>query len=314
MKSCDIWNELGETYFRTNEPEKALEAYTRAIELGVTNGKTFTNLAGLNVQYGKYAQAVPLYQMSLELLTNPEDLAENWIKLGSVYHHLNEHGKAIQAYQKSSEFSGIISSKNSSRTQAGISSQAVNEQSEVHGEINLPENSESIDREHSELFTSAVQNADPSAQENPSVWNELGLVLFKVGAYEDAIDAYKKAIDLDPKCGYFYSNIGQVLVSQGRLVDAMEIFEHSIKLLPGKMEKAVSWTRLSDIYRQLGRIEEAAAATKMTEILNRSAQLPANDFRYMKLEQIDLDADEVRNQESLDELASSIRIHGIIQP
>lgn len=314
MNSCDIWNELAETYFRTNEPDKALEAYTRAIDLGIKNGKTYTNAAALHVKAGQFALAVSLYQKSMELLTNPAEIAENLVKLGSVYHKLNEHGKAIQAYQKSSQFSALIKPEKNDKPTANDLGQALQDQSSRRSEFNLPESSDELTREHSDLFEAALQTTDPAAQENPAVWNELGLVLFKVGAYEDAIDAYKKAIDLDPKSGYFYSNLGQVLVSQGRLTDAMEIFEYSIKLLPGKLEKAVSWTRLSDIYRQLGKNEEAAAALKMTEILNQSAQLPANDFRFMKVEQIALDADEVRNQESLDELVSSIRIYGIIQP
>ena len=82
---------------------------------------------------------------------------------------------------------------------------------------------ESEDEVAGEGFSDTSAGKENQAvQESANVWNELGLVLFKVGAYDDAIDAYQKAIAINSKVGYLYSNLGQVLSIQGKLVEALQ--------------------------------------------------------------------------------------------
>ena len=49
------------------------------------------------------------------------------------------------------------------------------------------------------------------------VWNILGASSSQIGKFDEAIDAYKKAISIKPDYAEAYSNIGVVLRDQGKL-------------------------------------------------------------------------------------------------
>ena len=294
MKSSKIWNELGNTYFKFGDLEKAIDAYRNAIEhqsdaFGISavrdSGLSYSCLASVLVQQGKFLEAVPLYQKSLELLKDKKEQASIWGSLGSIYHHLNEHGKAIQAFQKADELMPmVVTGKSGSAEMQDLDESAID--LALAGKSLKP----GMDSVPMGL------GGDKNDQENPNVWNELGLVLFKVGSYEDAIDAFIKAIELDPSIGYYYCNLGQVLVSQGRLTDAIELFEKSLELFQNNLDKSVSWNRLGDIYRQLGLMSESQAAYKLTEVLMTSVSTNQNEYRVLDLQTIINENGQVRDQ------------------
>lgn len=82
------------------------------------------------------------------------------------------------------------------------------------------------------------------------LWNELGNLYFLSGAYEPAIHAYTKAIEINRQFGRPYSNIALVYVQKGQYDRAIELVQCSLTLLSDPREKAISWNRLGNIYRQ----------------------------------------------------------------
>ncbi len=83
------------------------------------------------------------------------------------------------------------------------------------------------------------------------VWNELGNLYFKIGALEEAIAVYEKAIEEAPSFGWPYSNLGLVYSRQGKYSQAIPLFCMSIELFKRDKDKAISWNRLGDAYRRL---------------------------------------------------------------
>ena len=330
MKSSEIWNELGNTCFKAGLLEKAAAAYSKAIVKESQSGWSYSNLAAIYVQQGKFLDALPLYQKSLEFFTGYKEQAATWERLGSVYRLLNEYGKAIQAYQKAEKIVHL-------RAPKPISPFSQNKTWHDY-DVDLPtgkilqsasqeQRTEPVQNtcgdEHAEYSNTAREQVHPESdfskfkngiEENANVWNELGLVLFKVGAYDDAIDAYKKAIELEPTYGYLYSNLGQVYVAQGRLAEAVDLYEKSIKLLSSDKDRAISWIRLGDIFRQLGQFDEALAACQLADALNQGAAVPTSEFRQLNLDFIMASPGQTRELDDLDDLVVSIRVHGIIQP
>lgn len=336
MKSVEIWDELGNTCFKTGVLDKAVDAYGKAIEQKSQSGWSYSNLAAIYVQQGRFSDAIPLYQKSLELFTSHKVQAVLWGRLGNVYHHLNEHGKAIQAYQKADK---IVPS----RTSAKIGLTLPQDKVFIQPQVDLPagkgvqpdyqdwqddpvlvdplsDNEESLDTametipSEPDIFTDDLSKVANGIEENANVWNELGLVFFKVGAYDDAIDAYQKAIELEPAFGWLYSNLGQVYATQGKLAEAVNFYEKSIQHLPTNKEKAVSWTRLAGIYRQLGQYDEAMAAYQLADALNQTVAAPINEYRQVNLSLIIMNPGQTRAMDDIDDLVVSIRVHGIIQP
>jgi tetratricopeptide (TPR) repeat protein len=83
------------------------------------------------------------------------------------------------------------------------------------------------------------------------VWNELGNIYFRLGAYEEAIAVYEKAIEQAPDFGWPYSNLGLVHAHRGEYAQAIPLYLRSIQLFRKDKDKAVSWNRLGDAYRHL---------------------------------------------------------------
>jgi tetratricopeptide (TPR) repeat protein len=79
--------------------EDAITAYGRAIELDRQFAWPYSNLALAYVQKGRFAEAILLYQRSIELFESDKDKAVTWNRLGNVYRRLNDYANAIAAYQ-----------------------------------------------------------------------------------------------------------------------------------------------------------------------------------------------------------------------
>ena len=310
MESAEIWYELGKTCSEMGLSDKAADAYRKAIEQKLQSGLLYTELAEIYVQQENFTNALSLYQKSLDLFTTPKDQAHVWGRIGNAYTRLNEYGKAIQAFQKADDIlPGLISKENSAEESTGSQSKAEAYLAEDESAIN-----DEIEDAEQENLDVIADEEDRPVQEGANVWNELGLVLFKVGAYDDAIDSYQKAITIDPTIGYLYSNLGQVFSIQGKLIEAVQQYEKGLKLLENNRDKSVSWTRLGDIYRQLGRFEQAEPAYLLAEVLTQTIAVYNNEYRQVKLDAICTNADEVRGMDEIGDLAQSIRIFGIIQP
>jgi ParB/RepB/Spo0J family partition protein len=327
MKSSDIWNELGNTYFKIGEWDKAIDAYCKSIEHESQSGWSYSNLAAIYVQQGRYLEAIPLYQRSLELFSNLKYRAVIWGRLGNVYQSLNEHGKAIQAFQKADEImlrrgtdplelrqpadhlQGETDCDSFAHRTAGTA-----ENLEKNSRPNLEESQLELLASISNQYEDGESGGQGEIEKDAKVWNELGLVLFKVGVYDDAIEAFMKATEINPEFGYYHSNLGQVFVAQGRLNEALEEFEAAIRLLPNHRDKSVCWVRMGDIFRQMGKTEEGAAAYRLSEVLNQDTPMVTNGLRSLSLDQILTTSIPERSLVDIDELVLSVRVHGIIQP
>ncbi|RLC78827.1 MAG: hypothetical protein DRI61_09160, partial [Chloroflexi bacterium] len=96
-------------------------------------------------------------------------------------------------------------------------------------------------------------------------WNGLGNVYYKQGRYEKAIEAYRNAIELDPKYAYPWNGLGWVYYEQGRYEEAIEAYRKAIELNP---RFAAPWNSLGNVYYEQGRYEEAIEAYRKVIELN----------------------------------------------
>jgi tetratricopeptide (TPR) repeat protein len=120
-----------------------------------------------------------------------------------------------------------------------------------------------------------VAKIDPSGElqiemdtKNAHVWNELGNVYYNTTAYDDAIVAYSKAIELDRWFAWPYSNLALAYVQKRRFVEAILLYQRSIELFSSDKDKAVSWNRLGNVYRRLNDYENAIAAYQRADALD----------------------------------------------
>lgn len=115
--------------------------------------------------------------------------------------------------------------------------------------------------------------------ENPHVWNELGNVYLKTGSIDEAIAAYRRAIDLDKNFAWPYSNLALAYVHKLSFVEAILFYERSIELFTNNRDKAITWNRLGNVYRRLNDYEKAIQAYQTADELdpgNATLSLRAN--------------------------------------
>jgi len=116
-----------------------------------------------------------------------------------------------------------------------------------------------------ELFEIEVPRMDST---NARVWNEKGNIHFRAGAYEDAVAAFDKAIELDRSFGWPYCNLGITYLLLGKFAEAILLLQKSLELLPSGRDRAVAWNGLGNLYRCLNDYDNAVVAYQKADELD----------------------------------------------
>ncbi len=106
-------------------------------------------------------------------------------------------------------------------------------------------------------------------------FNGLGNVYYQQGRHEEAIAAYRRAIELDPEFAYPHNGLGNVYYQQGRHEEAIAAFERAIELDP---KDAGYHNNLGNVYGDLGRHDEAIAAYRRAIALDPDYAHPHNNL------------------------------------
>ena len=259
-----VWNEQGKIYLNTGCIDEAVCAFQKSIELEHGNGWSYFNLAQTYVCKGKYSEAIQLYHKSIKLFKNNSEKAITWSRLGNIYQQKNDIQNAITAKKIALELDPD-------------NEQIKDELVEIHNSLNLQSNSgKNSSLSRTTMETTALQRflADATTElgsdfatnydssqlgpltENQTLgtarlWNERGNVLMNTGAFNQAAQAYNKAVELDAAFGWPYGNLAMIAVNNGKYADAVPLYKKSIKLLTTKLEKAIVWNRLGIAYRKM---------------------------------------------------------------
>lgn len=78
-----------------------------------------------------------------------------------------------------------------------------------------------------------LQARREAAVQGARLLNQQGSRLFEEGAYGEAAEAYRRALQADPEDASSHSNLGSALTRLGRLQEARHHFEESLRLEPG---------------------------------------------------------------------------------
>ncbi len=87
--------------------------------------------------------------------------------------------------------------------------------------------------------------------------NECGLDFLRLGKLNEAVVAFDKAIEKDPKNIYLLNNKAAVLESLGKFEEALKLYEKAVKINP---EDPDLWNNMAFSLSQAGKYEEAVKA------------------------------------------------------
>ncbi len=97
-KNAKAWTQLGNDYFDTHQPQKAIEAYDRALELDPKNPNILTDQGTMYREIGKFDKAVENFRKASQL--DPKHV-QSLFNLGVVYSgNLKQPEKAQAAFKK----------------------------------------------------------------------------------------------------------------------------------------------------------------------------------------------------------------------
>lgn len=100
----------------------------------------------------------------------------------------------------------------------------------------------------------------------PEIYNDLGFVLDREGMSEEAAEAYRKALELDPGSASANYNLGASLARDGEFARAESHLRAAITADP---KNAAAHQVLAQVLERLGRTDEARKEMEMAKGLER---------------------------------------------
>jgi tetratricopeptide (TPR) repeat protein len=109
-------------------------------------------------------------------------------------------------------------------------------------------------------------------------FHQLGTAQQAAGDLNAALASYEKALSLEPD-GDTWSNVGHLKFARDQVQEAAEAFRHAVALQPAE---PIAHRNLGDAYARLGRTDEARAEYgKALELTRRQLQVNPNDARNL---------------------------------
>jgi cytochrome c-type biogenesis protein CcmH/NrfG len=95
-KNVEAWIQLGNDYFDTRQPHKAIDAYARALELRPNNPNVLTDQGVMYREIGQFQKAIANFQKASQV--DPKHV-QSLYNMGVVYlNDLKQPKKAIEAW------------------------------------------------------------------------------------------------------------------------------------------------------------------------------------------------------------------------
>lgn len=100
------------------------------------------------------------------------------------------------------------------------------------------------------------------------VWNEMGNMYMQTSQFDEAIKAYKNAMELERHYAWPYSNMALAYVQKGLFPSALLLYQRSIELFTNDRDKAITWNRLGNLYRRMNDYDNTIAAYRTADELD----------------------------------------------
>jgi tetratricopeptide (TPR) repeat protein len=282
-KTAAEWNEHGNSHLKAGAYNDAIVAYTKAIELAPDACWPYIqNLAHVHYQKGKAWGKLNVGKIEDPDLWEGDDESDSASLFGYDANPTQERSDAIEepgleTLNKNYPMSQPPNSTDAGKTYSNISYPAECCSNQENETVLEPEEEASnamignsntknevpqrikagVSSPSENLFRPQLVENTP---QNSIDWNELGNSYTSLIKFDNAIEAYKKAIEMNPKYGQPYSNLGFIYYRLGKYEAAILLYKKSIDLLDTQDDKAISWNRLGDAYRRLGDYGNALAA------------------------------------------------------
>ena len=261
-------NNLGNLFCELDRFDEAMVAFRTVIQ---KNPRDPMSLNGMGTVYYRQGKTKEAYRNFTEAIQAAPTFAHPWIGLGNIYTSQNQTEAAISAYQKAIDLDRHLALP----------------------WINIGSLFEKLNRldDAAQSFQKAFE-LDPT---NPVTWNAQGKIHMNSGCYDEAVCAFEKSIELDHGNGWSYVNLAQTYVCKGKYDEAIKLYHQSIRLFNTPTEKAITWSKLGNIYQLKNDIQNAIKAKKIALELDPDNEQLKNELFEIHTSLKSLGIQETRN-------------------
>jgi tetratricopeptide (TPR) repeat protein len=207
-QNANLWLELGKVQLLKKNFAESITAFQKVLSQKPQCSEAHLRLADALFQIGDYGTSASVYEDCLPLFEDKAARSALWDRLGDSYSHLKDYEKAIAAYKQADLLRK--ESQNGDEQNAGL--------------VNQPIKPEDMNSESADQDISGLERGEKMIEANhvldlktAAEWNEHGHSHLKAGAYNDAIVAYTKAIELAPQtCWPYIHNLAHVHYEKGK--------------------------------------------------------------------------------------------------
>ena len=244
QEEAQVYIEQGDSFREQGNIEQAIQAYQQAIKPAI-------KLAEIYESQEYWTEAAKYYQRVLGLRPN---LANNYLRMAKVLLNQNKIYGAIAAYQTAIELKPDLPAK-------------------VYQELGdlLFEQRNDLD-----LAVQAYQKVlTIDANCSANFFKKLGDALSQQKRFNEAINYYQSAIEIDPNYHQAYLALGNAQVKKNYFNEGIENYKKSVKIKP---DFAPGYQRIADVFKQKGQLDIALQCYKKVLELNPDA---TNVYRFL---------------------------------
>jgi len=257
MKTVDEYYEKGMMLCELGDCKKALPVLDEALKHYPDSTKLLEGKGSVLSALGMYEEALGSYEKAIE--HDPEDPIGH-INKGSVLCELGRFEEALVSFHITAE----LIARNKSVCLVRRDNQ-----------------------EHAEDENSLMKEVevDPIIADT---YNFMGIALHELGRFDEALEAFDTALELEPELSDTYYNFADVYFNKGNTlaaldkkekasvayVEALKLYTKAVEEYP---EDALAYLDMGDALDGLGRHDEAKAAYKKASSLEPGLEIPELD-------------------------------------
>ncbi len=240
-------------YILSNEHDKAIEEFTRMVEVDSETVEVYLGLGSLFRSKGELGRAIRIHQ---SIIVRPS--LDKKIKIQAYFDLALDYQKAGLFDSAIETFQTVIQLDPRHRAAYRHLEKIYEEEKSWEKAFEIEKQVQKLTKSKDTMILAHLQTEKAKA-------------LQQEGALDEAIRNYKKAIQIDPKCVDAYLHLGDYYHEQKKFSKAIEIWEGVAERTP---EYAfLTYKRLENAYYELGRYEE------MEPLYQRNVERNPGDFQ-----------------------------------
>ncbi|PIQ24732.1 hypothetical protein COW36_23440 [bacterium (Candidatus Blackallbacteria) CG17_big_fil_post_rev_8_21_14_2_50_48_46] len=216
---AEIWYNLGVVYHYNKQPQQAITAYRQAIELKTDYFDAYNNLGVVYIETKSWDRAIEVYRFIVRQRTEDPDV---WFNLGVCYAQSNMPEKAMDAFRK------VLALQ--------------------PGHPGAQQQLKQLEKKYPRLSPANLEKQDSAHSTEALRLYETGNQFKAQKKWKEAIQAYQKSVQYDPRLSEAHYQLGWIFNQTGNHHAALAALVQAVALVPTHVsahhQMAISYERL----------------------------------------------------------------------